>query len=265
MKIVNLCLALMLFISGCMPYHEGTAKKVTTAPVPTIKKADTPLCDTKQVIDRAIQARGGEGLLKKLGAVIYVGRGKSAPQNQEANFLFRTISALPDRIRDESEYEGGVKFVQVVNKDKGWIWANNEVKEMDAVNLRWVREQLYVNKLLTLLPLKEPGITLEALPDQRKEGVIVQAMVVKAKDQRDVTLYFEKENGLLLCYKTRAFDPNTYIEKDHETYFTQYVSMQGIQFPRRWVVYSDGNKSMELYYDELKFLPQVDDVLFAKP
>ena len=262
----SLVLAFLTWIisQGCMPYHPNPTR-VTTGPVPTFRQPDAPLCDPKQVLERAITARGGEALLKRLQTVSYTGNGLSAPQNQVAHFKFRTTSALPDRIRDETDYEGGIKFVQVINRDKGWISINNDVKEMDVVNLRYVRELLYVNHLLTLMPLREARYTLEPLPERRLEGVMVQGFVVKCKDQRDVTFFVEKENALPLMVKVRAVDPNTYIEREQETYFMGYTAMQGLQFPKRWVIYNDGNKSMELNFEEFKLLDKVDDILFAKP
>lgn len=262
-RFMTLTLAIA-YITGCMPY-KPVASRVTTGPVPTFTRPNAILCDPKQVLERAITVRGGESQLKKLETVWYSGYGKSAPQNQVTLFRFRTLSALPDRTRDESDYDGGVKFVQVFNREKGWYSINNDVKEMDAVNSRVMRELLYVNRLLTLLPMRDSTFTLEPLPEQRKEGVVVQGFIVKSKEQRDVSMFFEKENGLLLSVKTRTVDPNTYIEKEQETFFSQYVPMQGILFPKRWVVYSDGNKSMELTFEELKLLDKVDDILFAKP
>jgi len=268
MKHTNLSLGLVLLAwivsAGCMPYHP-VPSRVTTGPVPTFRHLDAVLCDPKQVVEKAIQARGGEALLKKLQMVSFTGNGLSAPQNQVAHFKFRTTSALPDRMRDEADYEGGLLFVQVLNRDKGWISINKEVKEMDAVNLRSVRDQNYVNHLLTLVPLREDRFKLVPLPERRVEGVVAQGFVIKCKDQTDITLYVDKENSLPIMYKARVVDPNTNIEKDQETYFMKYTAMQGIQFPKRWVVYHDGSKSMELNFEDFKLLDKVDDILFVKP
>ncbi len=168
-------------------------------------------------------------------------------------------------MRDEVDYQGGLRFVQVLNRDKGWISINKEVKEMDAVNLRSVRDQNYLNHLLTLVPLRENRFTLLPLPERRVEGIVAQGFVIKCKDQNDVTLYVDKESSLPIMYKVRVVDPNTLIEKDQETYFMKYTVMQGIQFPKRWVAYHDGSKSMELNFEDFKLLDKVDDILFAKP
>lgn len=261
---LELVLLTLVVSLGCMPNHPHPSR-VTTGPVPTYRQPDAPLCNPKEVLERAIQVRGGEALLKRLQSVSYMGNGLSAPQNQVAHFKFRTISVLPDRIRDETDYDGGLKFVQVLDRDKGWISTNNDVKGMDSTNLQSIREQLYVNYLLTLVPLREPRFTLESIPQRRLEGVIAQGFVIKCKGQRDVSLYVEKENGLPLMVKAKSIDPNTLIEHDQETYFSGYAVIQGIQFPRRWNVYHDGNKSMELNFEDFKLLDKVDDILFAKP
>lgn len=259
-----LVLLFWVFSQGCMPYHPNSTR-VSTGPVPTFRHPDAPLCNPKEVLERAIQARGGESELKRLQIAYFTGDGLSAPQNQVAHFKFRTTSVLPHRTRDEVDYDGGLKFVQVLDKDKGWVSNKGDVKGMDAVNLQSIREQLYVNLLLTLVPLRESRFTLVALPQRRLEGVIAQGFVVKCSGQRDVTLFFEKENGLPLMFKVLSTDPNTLIEREQETYFSGYSLMHGIQFPKRWNVYHDGNKSMELNFEDFKLLDKVDDILFAKP
>lgn len=268
MKQINLSVVLVFLAwvvcQGCMPYHPNPTR-VTTGPVPTFRHPDAPLCNPKEVLERAIQARGGEALLKQLQTVSYTGNGLSAPQNQVAHFKFRTTSVLPDRVRDETDYDGGLKFVQVLDREKGWISTNGDVKGMDSTNIQSIREQLYVNYLLTLVPLREARFTLAPMPERRLEGVIAQGFVIHCKGQRDVTLYFEKENGLPLMVKAKTIDPNTLIEHDQETYFSGYAAMQGIQFPKRWNVYHDGNKSMELNFDDFKLLDKVNDPVFAKP
>lgn len=257
--------ALMIVVlQGCMPY-KPVPSKVTTGPVPTIQAGAVVMTNPKELLERAIKARGGEAMLRKQWSLSYKGNGRSAPSNVVSSYQFRTVTALPDRIRDEADYEDKTKFVQVMNRDKGYVSINGVVKEMDSVNLRTIQESLYVSQLWTLLPLREERFTLEPLPEQRKEGVIVQGFVVKCKDHSDVTLYFEKENNLLLLSKAKVIDPNLFIEHSQETYFTRYEPVEGLIFPTRWVIYNDGNKSMELNFEHLKFIDKMDDILFAKP
>ncbi|MBL8823155.1 MAG: hypothetical protein JNJ77_11245 [Planctomycetia bacterium] len=260
----NLFWILLVVLAGCMPNPPRSTVPVT-GPAPTFRKPTAPLSKPKEVLERAITARGGEALLKKLLQVTYKGKGKSTPSNVVSSFDFITISALPHSIRDESTYEDGTKFVQVLGKEKGWVSISGKVKEMDPAAVRAVREQLYFNNLMTLVPLRDVAYTLEPLQEERKEGVMTQGFTVKCKDQQDLTLYFDKDTGLPMIAKTRVFDPNLLIDRDQETIFTRYAVMQGIQFPQRWVIYTDGNKAMELTFEELTLHNKVDDIIFTRP
>lgn len=258
---------MMIFVAGCMPNRPQATKADTTAPLPTLKLPAAVMSKPYDVLEKAIQARGGEANLKKLLAVSYRGKGISAPGGAVSPFVFRTVTALPDRQRNESDYQDGTKFVQVQNKNKGWISINGSVKENDndVAAMKSMKDQLYVNRVLTLLPLRDKAFTLEPLPEQRKEGVMTEGFVVKQKDQPDVTLFFDKETGELLLSRTKSLDANTLVAHEEETLYTKYQTVEGVPFPMRWVIYNDGNKSMELNYEELKFLDKVDDILFAKP
>jgi hypothetical protein len=260
-------LLVLIFVAGCMPHRPQATKADTTAPLPTLKLPAVVMSKPQEVLEKAIKARGGEANLKKFQAVSYRGKGISAPGGAISPFVFRTITALPDRTRNETDYQDGTRFVQVYSKGKGWISINGSVKEndIDAAAMKAKKDELYVNQLLTLLPLRDKSYTLEPIPEQRKEGVITQGFTVKQKDQPDVTFYFDKESGELLLTRTKSLDANTLVVHEEETFYTKYQAMQGIPFPMRWVTYNDGNKSMELTFEELKFLDKVDDILFAKP
>ena len=264
---MRMVLLALIVVAGCMPYRPQATKLSPTAPLPTIRLPEAVMSKPLEVLEKAIQARGGEAGLKKLLAVSYRGKGISAPGGAVSPFVFRTITALPDRQRNESDYQDGTKFVQVYNRGKGWISINNSVKDNDndLAAMKSMKDQLYVNRVLTLLPLRDKSFTLEPLPEQRKEGMMTQGFVVKQKDQPDVSLFFDKETGELLLSRTRSLDANTLVAHDEETFYTRYQTVQGIPFPMRWVIYNDGNKSMELNYEELKFLDKVDDILFVKP
>src|SRR5262245_52351404 len=180
---------------GCQPTALVT-HAVRSGPL-EFKKPTAPTPDPKRVLDDAIQARGGEALLEKLRQNFCLGEGINIILNQPQRFQFKTHSALPDRLRDESRYENGMHTLQILDGAKGWVslgrdLKNMDVKNMDAVTLQSLRDQLYVNNLMTLVPLKEPRYTLVALPEQRKDGYSCEAFTVQSKDQRDVTFFFDK-------------------------------------------------------------------------
>jgi len=231
--------------------------------------ATSPLPDPRQVIEDAIRARGGEAVLKKLLNNYCTGEGQSIILNQPHRFRFKTHCSLPDRLRDESLYENGLHFLQIVNGDKGWSkeWNKGQalVSDMDAVNLKSTRETLYGNHLMTLVPLRDPKYRLTPLPEQRKDGYPCQAFTVQLDGYPDVTFYIEKETHLPLVLQTMTLDPNTLVSKKQEIYFREYRETDGLRFPMRWVIYNEGNKAMELKFTEVKLLGAAEPQFFAKP
>jgi hypothetical protein len=249
---------------GCMP-HNRTGTIPTSSPTPTLTLPPAPLTNVKELLDKAIAARGGEAALKKLYHLHTRGKGKSTPGNVVSGMNFRSTVSLPDRIRDEWDYENGTKFIQVLDREKGFVSINATVKEMDKGNMKSVKESLHVNEILSLVCLKDPKYTLEPLPEQRREGVMTLGFNVKCKDQPDVMMCFDKETNLPLMVRNKVTDSNLFIEREQDIFFSHYEAVEGLQFPKRWVIYNDGNLSMELNFETLKFLEKAEDVLFAKP
>jgi hypothetical protein len=248
---------------GCMP-TTPVAKPTRASPV-AVSRPLGALSDPKTVLEDAIQAMGGEATLRRKRHNFCTGEGQTILLNQPERFRFKTISSLPGRKRDEWSFDNGVTIIQVVDGEKGWVSENKVDREMDPVNLKAEQEQLYVNYLLTLIPLKGPAFTLQALPEQRKDGYLCQAFRVKSAGRRDVTLFFDQESHLPLVLKTIVFDPNRSIEKDEETYFRDYKDLDGLKFATRWVVYNEGNKAMEITFNDFKLLEKVEDQFFTKP
>ncbi len=260
-------LLLLLVCTGCMP-ADPIPRPSHSGPLP-FASATGPLDDPKQVLDDAIQARGGEAVLKKLMNNYCTGEGQSIILNEPHRFRFKTHCSLPDRLRDESVYENGLHFLQVVSGGKGWSkeWNKDQtvVTELDAVNLRTTRETLYGNHLMTLVPLRDPKFKLTPLPEQRKDGYLCRAFSVQSDGHPDTTFFFDKDTRLPLVLRTKTLDPNTLVVKNQEIYFRDYQTTDGLKFPMRWVIYNDGNKAFELKFAEIKLLNSVEPQFFEKP
>mgnify|MGYP002073127856 CR=1 FL=1 len=261
---LSLLYLLLFATAGCMPKNR-TAKIPTSGVTPTLALPTTPLTNVPELLAKAIAARGGEKALRKLSTVSYQGTGKTAPGNVVSNMVFRNIVALPDRLRDETDYENGTKFVQAIQQGKGWMSINGVVRDIDQINQRSMAESLHVNQVLTLLPLRDPRFKLEPLPEKRREGTMTVGFVVRCENEREVTLCFDQETSLPLLCKSKVIDANLGSDHDQEIFFYRYEAVEGLQFPRRWMIYTDGQLSMELNYESIKFLEKVDDILFAKP
>jgi hypothetical protein len=255
---------MLIAAAGCIP--AGPLPTATSRPPDTSgSRPGKVSAEPAQILTKAIQALGGAEHLRRQRTNESTGQGRAALQSSPIGYRFKSYADLPLRYRDETEWNNGAKFVQIVNGDRGWVVQNNMVFDMDPVNLKSLQEMLHVYYILTLLPLREKDYTLASVPDQRQDGVMCYGFTVKAPGRADVTLFFERDTSLLLLVKTTAIDPNTYQPKVHETYFRDYEKLEGVLFPIRRVIYNDGNKVMEQKYEQVRWPDKMDDKLFLKP
>ena len=82
---------------------------------------------------------------------------------------------------------------------------------------------------------------------------------------RDVKLYFDKENGLLVKREHRLLDSVTGKEVLQEVVFGDYKETEGLNHYRTLTAYRDGKKMVEAKVVELEFFDKRDKNVFTKP
>jgi hypothetical protein len=219
------------------------------------------------VIDRAITAHGGAEKLGKFTAeitkakgLLYVGGGLFFSQEVQLQ--------LPDQYRDSTILSIGgqdLPIIMVLNGDKGWVRANNETKDMDERMKTETLEGLYLARLTRLLALKDKGLELTALGESKIEGRTALGIKVTTKGRRDVSLYFDKDTGLLLKISRTAYDFENSKEVPEERIFSDYGEVDGLRLARKFVVLRDGKKFMDLEVLEARLPGKLDAEVFAKP
>ena len=158
-----------------------------------------------------------------------------------------------------------VKFVHILNRDKGWNKVNDEVLDLTPEQLARAQEDAYVGWVTSLAPLKDKALTLTALPERTVGDRPVLGLRVARKGRRDVILYFDKETALLLRSETRVTDADTNKEVRQTALYSDYKDVQGIQTPMKARTLHDGAPFMDLEILEMKYFEKVSDRLFARP
>jgi hypothetical protein len=229
-------------------------------------RADNP-ADVKAILEKAIKAMGGEANLTKYKAATLKGKGKINLMGTEIEFTIEAQAQPPKFSRGHSEADvNGMKFerIQVVNGDKGWISMMGNTEDMPEEQLAAEKETLYAGWVARLVPLKEGAFTLAPLPEIKVGDRPAVGIKVSHKDHKDISLYFDKENGLLLKSERRAKD-FTGQEVKQETFFTDYKAYDGMQHARKQKTKQDGNDFLELEVTEYKPVEKLDEKLFSKP
>jgi hypothetical protein len=221
--------------------------------------------DTKAIITKAIKAHGGEEVKNKFKAGQSKCKGKiellgGLDFTQESSFM------LPDKFKETIDMEVMGQQVHVVTVSDGkkfQIEANGKAVDVDDKIKEAIKNTLYAMKVGQLVPLvKDKEFELSSLGEVKVEGKAAVGVLVKSKGHKDVSLFFNKETGLLAKVEHRTVDPMSGNEITEERIILEYGKTDGVPTPKKVLINKDGNKFMELEVLEVKQLEKLDDSEF---
>jgi hypothetical protein len=226
--------------------------------------ADEP-ADARAVIDKAVQAVGGEAKLAKAKTYSQKAAGKFFGASGAVPFTGEWVVSLPEQVRETVDTEAdGMKYraVKVIG-DKGWLRVNGSVQEVEKDVLATDRDQLYAAWVATLVPLKDKEFVLEALGESRVGDRPAVGVKVTHPDRPDVSLYFDKEKGWLLRSELSIKIRGNRVRQ--EVLYGDYQDLGGLLRPKKTTVKREGKVFVETEVTEFKPLDKVDAALFDKP
>lgn len=236
--------------------------------------------DARVIVDKAIDFAGGREALaryeqpfvRQIDASVIGANGPEPAQIKQTTWL-------PDGLRSEQtttrKSEQGQNlsstYLIVFDGNKGWTRyepppgtrllnpANAGTQEMSAVGTRVQREQLYAQRLTTLLPLDDKAFHLSTVAEIVVDGRAAAGVNIAHEDRPDVQLYFDKETFAPVKLSAKVND------RDFEQFYDDYGDLDGLVYPRKIVTFGAGKKLVEMRITELKFVDAVDDDTFDKP
>jgi hypothetical protein len=224
--------------------------------------------DAQAVLDRAIKAYGGAEKLAKMKTVQTKSKG-TVEVAGGLSFTEETQVQQPAQFKSVTQLDVNgqtVTITTVFNKDKGWVQAAGQTKELEGKALDETKELVYLMGLGRLTSLKDgKKYDVSLVGDDKVEGKPVVGIRVASKGHKDVNLYFAKDTGLIAKITRQALDLTTGNELQEERIIQEYQTVDGIPAAKKAVVNRDGKKFMELEVQEVKHLDSLDDSTFAKP
>jgi hypothetical protein len=214
------------------------------------------------IIAKAIRAAGGEEKLAHYQAQTWKENatffGAGPTQQYEASYA----AEWPDKFLVEIQGE----FTMVLNGDKGWVRTKSKTRDMSKAELEEHREGVYSFWVISLLPLRDGAFKLTALGDKRVLDRPTAGIRVSRKGHSDLSLYFDKETGLLARMDTRFKEARTGKEINQETTFCGYTveAASGTRSPTKISINRDGKHVVEAHID-LKHIEKIDGRIFARP
>jgi outer membrane lipoprotein-sorting protein len=224
--------------------------------------------DAKSIVEKAIKARG-EKPDAKTDSLKWKEKGKVTVLGflpYTANWTFQA----PDKYRFAFTGEFGdakIHMTVVVNGDKAWASEGGKAEELTGEKLVQTRNEAYQLWVLSLTPLvSDKGFTLATAKGQNVGGKPTVAVKVTRDKKPAITLYFDKESGLLVKREMRVKDElQKWKDVLDEAYFSDYKEAGGVKFFTKLKVVRDGKPMIDATLSDQKVNEKLDAKLFEKP
>jgi hypothetical protein len=224
--------------------------------------------DPNAILDKAIKAIGGEEKLKKAEAITWKSKGTMTFGGNDNDVKIHATAKGLDHYRQELEGEFGGeprKIVVVLAGDKGWRKFGEEPMEMDGDAVANQKRSVYLLVApVTLAPLKGKEFKLEAAGEEKVDDKPAVGIKVTGPDQKDFTIYFDKESGLpvKLVARVIGFRGDEYTQ---ETTYKDYKDFDGIKKATKVDSKRDGEDFIKSEITEFKVLDKVEPKTFSEP
>jgi hypothetical protein len=247
--------------------RASLAAAVVLAFAPGARAADDP----KEIVAKAIKAHGGEEFLTKYKAVQVREKGKiTLPGMAETEYSEETSYMLPDKFKQSLEMEiMGMKFVMnaLIVGDKVTVEGMVAGQKLDLGDetREAYKDVPYILNVLQFVPLvKDKKYELNLIGEDKVDGKPVVGVRVSAKDQKDISLFFDKTSGLMLKMEHRTKGPGG-AEVVESRLTKEYAKdKDGVPYAKKTLVLHDGKTFIESEAAEHKFLEKLDDSEFKK-
>jgi hypothetical protein len=225
--------------------------------------------DARAIVDKAIQAVGGAEKLLKVDALTWKAKGKFSGLGEPIDFT-GTWAVQPAKnqisVSIQLEFNGmQIKHVQVFDGTKGWVATMGDVKDMDESTLAESKEEVYASRIASLAGLKDPKVKITSIGDSKVDDRAVAGIKVTSESHKDISLYFDKETGLLIkaLRKVKAMSGE---DVDQEALFSDFkVDSDGIKRPKKQEMKRDGKDFISMEITDLKAVDSLPGSTFAKP
>ncbi len=215
----------------------------------------------RAVIEKAIQASGGAATLDKYPAGRLKVKGSALLQGNDVPFTSQTVYQLPDRVRSTFEISTkGMRqsVTQIQNGERVGMYVGGLEQQVPQSQAREMQIALYVQNLVRLTPLlKDKRYKLSALGEKSVEGQTAVGVRVAAEGHKDVSLYFDKQSGLLVMLERPGFDAQGK-PADVQEYYRDYRDAAGLKYPGKTAVHHNGKRYLESETVEFQPLERVN-------
>jgi hypothetical protein len=214
-------------------------------------------------LDKAILAHGGPTRLAKLQSMVQHARGTMGPLAAEQTLFLR----FPDRLRLTTTLtnpeSGRDEVALALGSLGGWRKSPGQFVDLSPEEHADTRRELYVQWLMTVLPVRADEFERRPLAETTVEGRALTGISVRSAGHPNVQLFFDKESGLLTMVLIPRWTEAGQ-QKTREIVLSQFKKFGEITLPTALVDRRNRQQFLEWVTIDYRFEP-IDDKVFEKP
>jgi hypothetical protein len=220
-----------------------------------------------EMIRKAVQAHGGQKALENYKAAAVKTKGTVHVMGG-IKFTTEDRFQLPDKYRTEIELDVNgmnIKIMQAFDGKQGWLQAGGNTLDLDDKMVSESKSLMYGARIIGLVDLlKDKNFQFSPLGEAKVTDRPAVGVLVKLKGQRDVSLFFDKQNGMLVKSVMVVFDPMSQMEVTQEKIYSEYKAVEGRQVPYKIAILQDGNPHADVEITDVSVVDRHDPSVFAK-
>lgn len=224
--------------------------------------------DALKVIDKAVKAHFPKGLDTKNQASRTKTKGTLHVMGLDLEYTQEVSVQAPDKFKEVMELNvmgNKVLVTSVFNGKEAWIRSGDtDVNVTDEI-LAEFKEAASMLRLTQGLFLKDKAMKYSIVGEAKVKGKPAVGVLVTREGKKNITLYFDKETGLLAKVEARKKDLMSGQEVNEERFITEYSDVEGRKTAKRVEVQRDGKEFLEAEVLEVKVFEKLDDSEFTQP
>jgi hypothetical protein len=223
--------------------------------------------DAKALLDKAMKAMNGDAKLAKLHVASMKGKITGKDGGGEFTLSLDVTWQGMSQYRADVDIQDGGKNSQgvlVLDGAKGWIKHGDRTEAAPEMMAAFIQDVVHAGRMPQLLPALTDKAYKPTLLAEGKVGTrAALGLLLSHKDRKDVSLFFDKETGLLLKSEVRLTDPRGK-EITIEYLYSDYKDFDGVKLCGKIAIKLD-DKELTMELNEIKPVDKVDASKFDKP
>ena len=210
------------------------------------------------LVDRAIDAAGGEEALKKNPAFSWTGEAKVHVQGRDLTIVGKWLLDPPERAIVETRPAGepaDAARTLVISGKQGYAIVKDEREQLSPEDVENERDEFYLYSLMRMLPLRDYAVRLEAQP-KSEDGLDV--LRVSRPERPDVDLFFDAESRLRRM-SLETLDPVTNTRRRQNVRLEGEVVSRGVRWFKQLTITWESEPYFELTISTFDVLPGLAD------